>query len=231
MARKAASPQLFARWFWLVYVPLALLVVSVVLKLAGMLPAWGNVVLILLALYSVLALKLLLERRKAGVGFGLPRPLVTGLAALSGILVLGITFFVLGVERLSTTGGLAMVLIGGFLMILSVTVPTFRMVDSILRFGGRLVGRASGRVRPPPERAARNTAGREDRPSPPRRPAGPAEASAGSPPGPAKSADGDGGKKPRAGSPESNASPAGRRSAQRTARSKPARRAPRHSAK
>lgn len=208
MSQRSHPPELFARWLWLVYLPLLLLAILIALKVFRVLPGWGTAPLVLLGLYSLIALRLLIERKKSGLGVPLPRRLMTGLAAISGILVLGVILFILGVERLSSSAGLAMALMGGFLMILSVTVPTFRFVDKILRFGGRVVGRSGSG--PKSQREER------ERPRPPAPQPSPETATAA----------------PELPDVEGSSGTRRRRSAQRLAgRSKPARRAPRHGAK
>jgi hypothetical protein len=60
---------------------------------------------------------------------------------------------VIGIGRVTSSFGLVMVGVGGFLMILSVTLPTFRLVDAALRGVGRLITR---RRPAPPPRARRS---------------------------------------------------------------------------
>ncbi|MDQ4149764.1 MAG: hypothetical protein M3164_07250 [Actinomycetota bacterium] len=67
-----------------------------------------------------------------------------GLTAIGILLLVGGILLVFGMARLTSSLGLALVGIGGFLMILSVTVPAFRLFDLLLRAVGRLLGRAAG---------------------------------------------------------------------------------------
>jgi hypothetical protein len=66
------------------------------------------------------------------------------LASIIGIgvlLLVGGILVVVGIGRVTSSFGLVMVGVGGFLMILSVTLPTFRLVDAVLRAVGRLLAR------------------------------------------------------------------------------------------
>ena len=72
------------------------------------------------------------------------------LASVVGIgvlLLVGGILVIVGIGRVTSSFGLVMVGVGGFLMILSVTLPTFRLVDAALRGIGRLLSR-----RPQPRR-------------------------------------------------------------------------------
>ena len=73
-----------------------------------------------------------IKRRRAVVG-------VLGIGVLSAI---GGVLFIVGMGRASSgTLGLVLIGIGGFLMLLSVTLPTFKVVDIVLRAIGRLLWR------------------------------------------------------------------------------------------
>lgn len=66
------------------------------------------------------------------------------LASIIGIgvlLLVGGILVIVGIGRVTSSFGLVMVGLGGFLMILSVTLPTFRLVDALLRGIGRLLSR------------------------------------------------------------------------------------------
>jgi hypothetical protein len=66
------------------------------------------------------------------------------LASIIGIgvlLLVGGILVIVGIGRVTSSFGLVMVGVGGFLMILSVTLPTFRLVDALLRGIGRLLAR------------------------------------------------------------------------------------------
>jgi hypothetical protein len=72
------------------------------------------------------------------------------LASLIGIgvlLLVGGILVIVGIGRVTSSFGLVMVGVGGFLMILSVTLPTFRLVDALLRGIGRLLSRRPAKPR------------------------------------------------------------------------------------
>ncbi|HEX2054196.1 MAG TPA: hypothetical protein VHJ78_10795 [Actinomycetota bacterium] len=87
-----------------------------------------------------------IRRRRAVAG-------VLGIGVMCGI---GGLLFIIGMGRASSGSlGLALIGIGGFLMLLSVTLPTFKIVDIVVRAIGRLLTKKG----PPPNRSG-----------PPRRP-------------------------------------------------------------
>ncbi|HVF12823.1 MAG TPA: hypothetical protein VNA87_07035 [Actinomycetota bacterium] len=141
MKRTKHPSALFIRWFWLVYLPLGLLSAGVLLMIFRVLPASMKWPLLLLGGYGLLAVRLLIERKRKGLSVPPPRNIVIGILSVAGLLVLGAILFVLGMGRLTTTEGLVLAGVGGFLMILSVTVPTFRLVDAALRFGSKKISR------------------------------------------------------------------------------------------
>jgi len=88
------------------------------------------------------------------------RRAVAGVMGVGVMSLLGGLLFILGMGRASSgTFGLLLIGIGGFLMLLSVTLPTFKIVDLVVRAVGRLVSkkpRASAKPAPNrsrPERA------------------------------------------------------------------------------
>lgn len=145
MKRPSQSSALFVRWFWLVYLPLGLLAAGMLLVLFQVLPSRMKWPLLVLGAYGLLAVRLLIERKRKGLSVPPPRNILIGILSVTGLLVLGAILFVLGMGRLTTTEGLVMAGMGGFLMILSVTVPTFRMVDAALRWSGRLISRRTSK--------------------------------------------------------------------------------------
>lgn len=136
---------LFARWFWLVYLPLGLLIVLFVLFITDALPAWGVPMLILLAGWGLLAVRLILERRRRGLEVPLPRSLLYGIATIAGLALGGALLVWVGLARVSTSVGVAFLLLGGFLMLVAVFAPAFKLVDIFVRSAGRLVKTALGR--------------------------------------------------------------------------------------
>ena len=135
------SGSLFARWFWLVYLPLGLLLVCLAVFFVGYLPAWGRPILIGLGLYGLIALRLLIERRRRGMLVPAPKNVLAGMAWIGGLASTGAVLAYAGGERLSTDTGLALTLAGGFLMFMSVMAPIFKIIDLLLRTTGRAVGR------------------------------------------------------------------------------------------
>ena len=134
---RSEHSSLFARWFWLVYLPLGLLIAFAILMITGVIPKGWFLGFALLGAYGAVATRLLLERRKKGLAVPPPRSIIIGIGSVVGILLIGSISFVVGMDRLSTNSGLFLAAFGGFLMLLSVTVPTFKIVDSLARRFGR----------------------------------------------------------------------------------------------
>ena len=133
--------SLFVRWFWLVYLPLGLFASAVILRLFGVLPGGTTWILVVLGVWGLLAIRLLIERRRAGLGVPPPKSMVIGIGSIAAMTGIGALLLILGMGRLTTGQGLAMTAIGGFLMLMSVTLPTFRLVDSMIRGTSRLLVR------------------------------------------------------------------------------------------
>jgi hypothetical protein len=158
----------------IVYIPLGLLAMGFLLLIVGTLSGPAVWLLVILGVYCVVPVRLLLEWRRRGLplptprGTPAPRPsrpvapprtapppprasrltasqrAMAGLAAIAALLLVGGILLVFGMGRLDSSLGLLLAAIGGFLMILSVTVPTFRLFDIVLRAVGRLIGRRAG---------------------------------------------------------------------------------------
>lgn len=78
------------------------------------------------------------------------RRAVAGVLGIGVMLGVGGLLFILGMGRASSGSlGLALIGIGGFLMLLSVTLPTFKIVDMAVR----AIGRVLGKKQPPSSRA------------------------------------------------------------------------------
>jgi len=144
--RKVAGPQLFARWFWLVYLPLGLLLAVFILFVAGLLPAQGIPALIFLAVWGLLAMRLIYERRRLGLYIPPPKTFVIWTAAVTGLVLGGGVLFWLGAGSLNTNTGVAMFILGGFLMILAVTAPAFKLIDFGFRRFGRMIKRLISKI-------------------------------------------------------------------------------------
>jgi hypothetical protein len=144
--RRTGRPQLFARWFWLVHVPLGLLLAFFFLFVTGLLPRAGIPALIFLAVWGLLALRLIFERRRQGLYIPPPKSFVIWVAAVTGLVLCGGILFWIGAGKLNTNTGVVMFVIGGFLMILSVTAPAFKLIDVGLRRFVRVIKKAVSRV-------------------------------------------------------------------------------------
>lgn len=79
------------------------------------------------------------------------RRAVAGVLGIGVMLGIGGLLFILGMGKASSgTLGLALIGLGGFLMLLSVTLPTFKIVDIVVRAIGRVVSRKPPPRKPPP---------------------------------------------------------------------------------
>lgn len=183
MPARRNQQELFIRWLWLVYLPLALLIIGLPLVFMQVFTGWPVWVVGFLSVYCVIPVRLLLETRRKGLelprppGKGPARPAATARKpqaadrpaeerstarmerppvparirrrrALAGVLGIGVLsligglLFIVGMGRASSGQlGLILIGVGGFLMLLSVTLPTFKMVDITLRAVGRLLSK------------------------------------------------------------------------------------------
>lgn len=135
--RRALAPpssKLFGRWFVLVYLPLGLLLGLLVLLLAGLLSGIGILFFILLAAYALIAVRLLLERRRLGLEIPAPRAILRWIIVIAGSSVIGVLFLALGWHRLRISGrGSALLAVGGFLILLALVTPVFKLLDASVR--------------------------------------------------------------------------------------------------
>jgi uncharacterized protein YndB with AHSA1/START domain len=154
-----AQPQreasaLFARWFWLVYLPLALLAAAILLVVAGLMPAaLRTPLLVLTGAWSALALVMLVERRRRHVAVRPPRRILIGIGAVVLMGAAGALLTWIGIGKVSSSAGLATLLVGCFFILLAVFAPMFKLVDSTFRLLVRLVTRRSRSAGPSPARA------------------------------------------------------------------------------
>lgn len=144
--RRAGGPQLFARWFWLVHVPLGLLLATFILFVTGLLPPSGIPALVFLSVWGLLAVRLIFERRRLRLYIPPSKSFVTWVAAVTGLVLTGGILFWIGAGKLNTNTGVVMFIIGGFLMILSVTAPAFKLIDFGFRRFGRIIKKLASRV-------------------------------------------------------------------------------------
>jgi hypothetical protein len=143
-----SQKRLFARWLWLVYLPIALSSALSLIWLIGLLPGQLAIPLFLLIAYDAIAVRLLLERKKLGVSIPAPRQLVFGLASIAALVVVGAISFLVGWKRLATNGqGLRLMGVGAFLLAFSITLPLFKVIDSIFRGTGKILSRRRSRRR------------------------------------------------------------------------------------
>ena len=147
----AAASSLFARWFWLVYLPLGLLVTVLLLVGTGLMPAPLRVPLLAATgIWSALALRLLVERRRRQLAVPAPRSIVVGIGAVALLAVSGGLLTWIGIGRVSTSAGLAMLLVGCFFMLMAVFAPMFKLVDSGFRLAARVLTRRKRPAARPP---------------------------------------------------------------------------------
>jgi carbon monoxide dehydrogenase subunit G len=155
--RGPAASSLFARWFWLVYLPLGLLATVLLLVGAGIMPRPFRVpLLVATGIWSGLALRLLVERRRRRLTVPAPRSIVVGIGAVVLLAVVGAVLTWVGIGRVSTSAGLAMLLVGCFFMLMAVFAPMFKLVDSGFRLAARVLTRHR---RPVARRPAEEPAG------------------------------------------------------------------------
>jgi hypothetical protein len=129
---------MFKRWFWLVYAPVGLLVLSFLLKLIGLFPHRAQPLLVVLIVWSLISGRLWFERRRRGVFVPPPRSLMVFMGALLASGLLGTLIAWIGVRSLAHPIGGKLALLGLFMMLVAVTIPFFKVVDS----AGRVAIRA-----------------------------------------------------------------------------------------
>lgn len=141
---------LFARWFWLVYVPLVLFAGLLGLVFGGLLPRWGMAALLVTSLWAAAAVRLLAERLRLGVEVPIPKNLVGGITWIVGLGTTGGVFIWIGLSKLTSEAGMILALAGIFFIAFAVMLPLMKAFDAIFRMAGRRVARAFA---PPPARA------------------------------------------------------------------------------
>jgi hypothetical protein len=157
VAPSSKGTRLFLRWAWVAYLPLLLLAVVAGLRFAGILGRNLAAALVLvLVLWTGVALRLILERRRLGVKVGIPRGFVVWLTVPLGIGTVGLLLFFVGAEGLSTDWGFGMFAAGVFLITLAVALPLFRLIDALIRGLGRVaIGLLFGRRKHPRPRSVK----------------------------------------------------------------------------
>jgi hypothetical protein len=144
-------------------VPIALGVIALGVALSGLLPHQGDLPLLALLAWDAGGIWMIVERRRRKVKIPIPTTMVVGLISLGALVLVGCIMAWMGIDRLASPGGPALVVIGGFLLLLAMFAPAFRMLDAALRFAGRSL---TGHRRPhrPPART-RRPAQRQRRPA------------------------------------------------------------------
>jgi hypothetical protein len=127
------TATLFSRWLALVYLPLFVLVAGFILFVLGVLPRWSRPALLILAVWDLVAVRLISERRKLGLHVPLPRGLVIGLSSMVGAGVLGVLFIWGGLNRLATNSGAVLLFLGGVLILTAVIAPILKVLDVAIR--------------------------------------------------------------------------------------------------
>jgi hypothetical protein len=155
---------LFARWFWLVYVPLVSFAGLLGFAFGGLLPRWGFAALVVTALWAAAAMRLLAERIRLGVEVPLPKNLVGGITWIVGLGTTGAVFVWIGLSKLTSESGMILALAGLFFIAFATLLPLMKVVDTIGRKSARLIARLIARafvrplrateMRPAPQRPA-----------------------------------------------------------------------------
>lgn len=143
--RSREADSLFLRWLLLVYVPLLVLFVSFILFIARVISGWAVPILVILSAWGVVALRLIFERRRVGLDVPIPRSFFFAVGSVAGLGMIGGFLAWIGLTKASSGAGVALLFLGGFLMLVAVFAPAFKLVDVTLRSTGRLIGRRSGR--------------------------------------------------------------------------------------
>lgn len=132
------SPRaLFARWFWLVYLPLGLFFVLLALTFTELLPRWAIPFLIASSLWGALSVRLIVERVRIGLPVPPPRNLVGGSTWVVALVVTGAVLGWIGAAKLSSDVGIGLALTGAFLIVFALIAPLFKVLDLALRASRR----------------------------------------------------------------------------------------------
>ncbi|MGH2768822.1 MAG: hypothetical protein ACRDIF_07705 [Actinomycetota bacterium] len=145
-AGRGGPTDLFLRWLWLVYLPLGLAGMGMLLLVGDVVPWWGVPIVLALTGWGAIAARLLLERRRLGLRIPTPPGRIAWVAGAGGFLVVGALLSWIGLARFTTSGGPAFLLLGGFLLLLALMVPAFRVVALALHMAGRMLARRRPRL-------------------------------------------------------------------------------------
>jgi len=156
--RAIRQRSVFYRWLWLVYAPLVLGLVAIVVILAGAMPGFVALPVVALLAWDAGAARMLVERHRRKVRLPIPKTLLIGLGALVLAVGTGVVLAWMGVDRLSSSSGPPMLVLGGFLILSAAFAPAFKVMDLTLRLAGRTMWRMGQHVdrrRPQPVRGSR----------------------------------------------------------------------------
>ena len=129
--------RIFYRWVWLVYAPLPLGFIATIVALSGVLPGFLRLPYVLLLAWDALCIRLLVERRRRKMVLHVPKTLLVGLGTAAGAVFVGAVLIWMGVDRLSSQAGPALMVAGGFLILTAAFAPAFKVADLALRLVGR----------------------------------------------------------------------------------------------
>jgi hypothetical protein len=135
--REITQRRIFYRWVWLVYAPLPLGFLATMVVLSGILPGFLTLPYLVLLAWDVLSIRLIVERRRRKVSLHVPRTLPIGLGVTAGAVLIGLVLIWMGVDRLSSQAGPALMVLGGFLILTAMFAPVMKIVDLALRLAGR----------------------------------------------------------------------------------------------
>jgi len=152
----------FFRWLWLVYIPIAVAVIAIVVAMTGILPHQATLPLIALLAWGAGGVWLIYERRRRGVRLAVPASVLVGLISLGAVGFVGFLLAWMGTDRLASSSGPTLLVIGCFLLLVVLFAPAFRLADAVMRFTLRTLVRLS---KPPPKAGTRKAR----RPRPARR--------------------------------------------------------------
>lgn len=153
-ARAAAlrARRVFFRWLWLVYVPIGLAAVALIVAMTGILPRQATIPLIALTAWAAGGVWLIIERRRRMVRIAVPASFIVGLISVGVLVIAGMLLAWMGTDRLGSSDGPTMLVVGAFLLLVAGFAPAFRLADAIMRFTVRTLIRLS---KPPPAKASR----------------------------------------------------------------------------
>jgi hypothetical protein len=153
--QRVRERRVFYRWLWLVDAPIGLGVIALMVFLSGVMPGFLALPFMALLIWDAICVRLLVERHRRKIPLHVPPTLVIGVGATVAAVLVGVVLAWMGVDRLSSKSGPALLVLGGFLILTAAFAPAFKVLDLVLRVTGRgllhLGGQKSHR-RPQPAR-------------------------------------------------------------------------------